>query len=211
MTRTLRHTALGVAIIAMALTGAVSAQTPGSQQPPPGQSVNTAKGQRPPGRTGGRGALPELSANMTPQQLQAYIDAFLVVEAQRQLQLTDEQYGAFVPKLMRLQAVRRQHVMQRRRLLDDLNGLMNAEGTKDEALAEKVRALDDLPARANGELRKAYEEIDALLTPVQRAKLRMFEERLERRKIEMLGKLTPAGAGRGTPAPAAAPKRGGGE
>ena len=133
---------------------------------------------------------------MTPQQLQSYIDAFAVVEAERQLQLSAEQYGQFVPRLQRLQNVRRRHVMERRRLLDELNGLLTTEPVKEEAINEKVRAIDELGARSSGELRKAYEEIDALLTPVQRGKLRIFDERLERRKIELLGKIAPAQAGR---------------
>lgn len=196
MTRSFRHTAFAAAVIVTTLSSVGAAQTSGTRQPPPGQAVSTPRGDRPAGRPGGRPPLPALSENMTPQQLQSYIDAFAVVEAERQLQLSAEQYGQFVPRLQRLQNVRRRHVMERRRLLDELNGLLTTEPVKEEAINEKVRAIDELGARSSGELRKAYEEIDALLTPVQRGKLRIFDERLERRKIELLGKIAPAQAGR---------------
>lgn len=204
MTRTVRHALVGGAMVAMsfATAGAAQTQSSGTQQTAPGQSVNPpARGTRPPGgrAAGARaGALPALSPNMTPQQLQSYIDAFAVVEAERQLQLSAEQYGAFVPRLRRIQDLRRRHAMERRRMLDELNGLLNSESPREEAITEKVRTIDEAAPRAAAELRKAYEEIDALLTPAQQARLRLMDERIERRKIELLGKITatpPAGRG----------------
>jgi hypothetical protein len=44
---------------------------------------------------------------MNQQQLQAWLDTYALVQAQRQLVLTDEQYPNFVPRLVKLQDIRR--------------------------------------------------------------------------------------------------------
>lgn len=72
--------------------------------------------------------------------------------------------------------------------------LQGATPPRDELVDEKVRALDELARRAGDELRKSYQEVDAVLTPWQRGRFRLFEEQLERRKIELLSKIaTPPG------------------
>jgi len=164
-----------------------------AQTPPPASKPQTAQQTPPTGRgqrTGGRVALPPITPNMTPQQLQAHIDAYALVQAERQLQLSTEQFPGFVGRLRRLQDVRRRHQMERRRMMGQLSELLQGEaGGRDEAILEKLRALDDVNQRASGEVRKAYEELDGVLTPWQRGRYRMLEEQLERLKIDMLSKL----------------------
>ena len=46
--------------------------------------------------------------------------------------------------------------------------------------------LDDLDVRARGDLQKAYDAVDSVLDARQQAKFRLFEEQMERRKIELL-------------------------
>ena len=177
----------GVTMLMLLTTTIAFAQTPTptptgrAQQTPP-----AGRGQR----TGGRAALPPITPNMTPQQLQAHIDAYALVQAERQLQLTADQFPVFVGKLRRLQDVRRRHQMERRRMMGELNGLLQGETSgRDEAILEKLRALDDVSQRASGEVRKAFEELDGGLTPWQRGRYRMLEEQLERLKVDMLSKL----------------------
>jgi Spy/CpxP family protein refolding chaperone len=141
--------------------------------------------------------LPPVTANMTQQQMQAYIDAYALVQAERELQLTNAQYPNFVDRLRKLQDVRRRHLGERRRLMGELSGLLQAQGTdagRDEAIMAHVKALDDLSQRADTEVRQAYQDLDSVLTPWQRGRYRMFEEQLERRKVELLAKINGGGA-----------------
>ena len=49
-----------------------------------------------------------------------------------------------------------------------------------------TRALEELESRTAAELRRAYTAIDEVLDPRQRARFRLLEEQLERRKLELL-------------------------
>jgi Spy/CpxP family protein refolding chaperone len=132
---------------------------------------------------------------MNQQQLQAYMDAYALVQAERELTLTADQYPNFVARLRRLQDVRRRSMAERRRLMNELAGLLQGnEAGRDDAILARVAALDDVAQRSAGEMRKAYADLDAVLTPWQRGRFRTFEEQLERRKVELLAKIT-GGAG----------------
>ena len=54
------------------------------------------------------------------------------------------------------------------------------------AISERLSALQELEARSAAENRKAYTELDALLDPRQQARFRVFEEQIERRKLELM-------------------------
>ena len=198
MTLTQRVRLIGMLILVAALmpVGSVLAQTTrpqgGQQQqqsPPP---VRT-------GRAGGRATLPPIPPNMNQQQMQAWMDTYALVQAERDLQLTADQYPTFVGRLRRMQDIRRRHQMEKGRLLREMNGLLQGgESGRDEAILAHVKALDDLSQRAASELQKAYQELDSGLTPWQRGRYRMFEEQLERRKVELLSKINanPGGGGK---------------
>jgi hypothetical protein len=186
MTRDLRTSVVGAVMAAL-----LTSTTAFGQTPPPAGTAQTqpARGQRG-ARPGGRAGLPPITANMTPQQLQAHIDAYALVQAERELVLTNEQFPNFAGRLRRLQEVKRRHTMERRRLMGEMRALVqgNAPG-RDEAILEHLRALDDVSDRTAVELRKAYQDMDAVLSPWQRGRFRLFEEQLERLKIELLAKI----------------------
>lgn len=130
-------------------------------------------------------ATPE--AGVTPAEIQRLFDAYTVMQAQEQLQLTETQFGQFLPRMKALQGVRRRHQQERGRILQDLRGMVQQGESVDEAqLKDRIKALTDLDARAAEDLRKAYESLDTVLTPRQQARFRLFEEQMERRKIELL-------------------------
>jgi hypothetical protein len=191
MTMTQRAWSIGVAAMLAAIGPASAAM---AQSPSPSPTPAASRQQTPPpgrgGRPGGPGArasLPPITANMKPAELQAWIDTYAVMQADRELKLTVEQYPNFVAKLRKLQDARRRHQGERRRLLNELSGLLQAsEGVQEEAILTHVKALDDLNQRLGGEVRQAYQDLDAVLTPWQRGRFRMFEEQLERKKIELL-------------------------
>jgi hypothetical protein len=93
-----------------------------------------------------------------------------------------------------LQEVRRRNQQARQRILQDLGRLSADPGQKPDegALRERLKALADHDERAAAELRQAYEALDGVLDLRQRARFRIFEERMERQKLELLMKARQA-------------------
>jgi len=177
---------------------------PPPQTPTQGQTGEPARGQRgqdqrPPGRAG----LPPAGPNMTLEQLQDYLDVAAMIQAERRLQLTADQYPNFVARLRKVQMLRRQHQQQRARLLRELRALVQPDvgpPFRDEVISERLKALDDVNVKSAQDLRQAYLELDGILAPWQRARFRLLEEEQERQKLDLLAKLRQPAGGR-TPAP----------
>jgi hypothetical protein len=187
-TRFFVRTALLVMVAALTVTD-VWAQT----APPPGRPAprNAQRGMR----AGGPADAP-----LNLQNLQNLVDAWALVEAQKFLVLSNEQYPNFVARMTRLQNTRRRHMMERRRLLAELRPLVNGPGPyQDEAISTKMKALDELNQRASQEARQAVLELDGVLSPFQRGRFRMFEEQMEVKKLEFIGRARQGG---GAPPPA---------
>lgn len=137
----------------------------------------------------GRQPLPGLdNSDMTPAEIQKLFDAYLVMEAQQALELTDQQYPQFLTRLRAFQETRRRTQQERFRLMGELQRLIAPRiRTVDEtALKERLAALQELESRTAAELRKAYATLDEVLDLRQQARFRIFEEQIERRKIELL-------------------------
>ncbi|MGE0864452.1 MAG: hypothetical protein AB7P34_11170 [Vicinamibacterales bacterium] len=138
---------------------------------------------------GGRQPLAGIdNSDMTPAEIQKLFDAYLVMEAQQALTLSDEQYPQFLTRLRALQETRRRNQQERFRLMGELQR-MTAPRVKDvdEAmLKERLATLQELESRTAAELRKAYTAVDEVLDLRQQARFRIFEEQIERRKIELL-------------------------
>ena len=155
----------------------------------PSAGVASAEvGQNPPPQGGG--PLPGLeNGGMTPGEIQKLFDAYLVMEAQQALQLTDQQYPQFLARLRTLQETRRKNQQERNQLMNQLQRLTNprAQVRGDEAMIkERLTGLQELESRNNAEMRKAYNALDEVLDIRQQARFRVFEEQIERRKIELL-------------------------
>lgn len=134
-------------------------------------------------------AAPADPADLRPAEIQRLFDAYFVMEAQQSLGLTDAQYAPFLTRLKALQDARRRHLTSRGALLVDLgrmSGPRAARPADDTAIKAQLAALKELEARSAAEVRKAYDELDALLDPRQQARFRVFEDQLERRKLELM-------------------------
>jgi len=132
---------------------------------------------------------PELPARpIGAGELQKLFEAYTVLQAQEALQLSEAQYGRFVTRLKLLQDTRRRYQQTRNQVLGDLRRLTNPQnGTPDDAvLAERLKALRDIEDRGAGELRKAYDAVEEALDTRQQARFRLFEERMEQQKLELL-------------------------
>jgi hypothetical protein len=127
-------------------------------------------------------------APISAGQIQRWFEAFTVLQAQEALQLSEAQYGRFVTRLKNLQDTRRRHQLSRNQVMGDLRRLTNPQiGTADEAsLVERLKALREEDDRAAVDVKKAYEGVDETLDTRQQARFRIFEERMEQQKLELL-------------------------
>ena len=146
--------------------------------------------------------LPDPGAISAPQ-IQRWFEAFTVLQAQEALQLSEAQYGRFVTRLKALQETRRRHQQVRSKSLGEMRRITNPQtGSNDETLlTERLRSLRDEDDRSAAEMKKAYEGVDETLDVRQQARFRIFEERMEQQKLDLLTRARQnaraAGRGRG--------------
>jgi hypothetical protein len=144
-----------------------------AQDPAPPPAAPEARGTRPQG--------------IRPAELAAMLDAWAIVQAQTALQLNDAQYGQFVTRLKRLQDTRRRNGQMRNRLLQQVRALVAPGTTPDDpAIREKLKALRDHDEQTAAALRRDSDAVDEVLDARQQALFRLFEERLERQKLDLL-------------------------
>jgi hypothetical protein len=156
--------------MALVMAAALAAAPAGAQPKPPSPS-------------------PADAADLRPAEIQRLFDAYLVMEAQQALGLNETQYPPFLTRLRALQDTRRRHLTARAGILAELGRMTApraAAPADDGAIKERLAALQELESRAAAETRKAYQDLDALLEPRQQARFRVFEEQIERRKLELM-------------------------
>jgi hypothetical protein len=173
-----------VKVLSILLAGAltvISAVSVVAQPPPQGPPPPQGAAPPPPGGP---------DAAISAGQIQRWFEAFTVLQAQEALQLSEAQYGRFVTRLKALQDTRRKHQVARNQIMGDLRRLTNPQnGSNDEpSLTERLRALRDEDDRAAADLKKAYEGVDESLDIRQQARFRIFEERMEQQKLDLLTK-----------------------
>lgn len=169
-----RVPALVVAVVSLASAGAAATVETGLQ----------ASQQTPAGRPG-RGPLGE---GPTPAEVQRLFDQFEMVQAQRSLDMTDEEFAMVGARLLRMQTMRRRHEVQRRTILRNLRVAIDSGAVEsDEAgVTAMLAEFNGLGVRQAQEMRRAQQAIDSVLTVRQRAAFRLFQERFERQKLDLL-------------------------
>ena len=116
------------------------------------------------------------------------VEAYVIANVQESLELTDEQFVKLLPSLKRQQTERREFNRNRQRALRDLNRTVRGGDTEQRIVA----ALDHLKQIEAGSFearRQRYAEIDAELSPIQQAKLRVFEFEIERRIRDLMRRV----------------------
>ena len=123
---------------------------------------------------------------VSPGEIQKLFDAYVVMQAQQELQLSDEQYPKFLARVKALQAARQKGLAERGRLLPDLRRRAPAPALDERAARDQLKALADIDARLVTEVRDVMAGIDEVLDVRQRIRFRVFEEQMERRKFDLL-------------------------
>lgn len=141
--------------------------------------------------------------NMTPAEIQKLFDAYIVVESQRALELSDAQYPQFIAKLRALHDARRRNQQERMQLMQRLQRMTapRAPAAENGTIEGVLKSLQELEARNAAEMRKAYDDLDQVLEVRQRARFRVLEEQVERRKIELLMRARQQNRPNGRPLP----------
>ena len=152
----------------------------------------------------GRANPPEIPADdgrMNPAEVMRILDGYALVQAQDALQLNEAQYGQFVTRLKTLQDVRRRNLQARHRIVQELRRLAGpqATSTDDSSVRQQLKALREHEDRAASEIRKAYDALDEVLDARQQARFRLFEDRLELRKMDLLVRARQGAARRQNP------------
>jgi hypothetical protein len=179
MRRVITRSAMAAIVVALASSIAV-AQEPGS----PPRVVQRGGVEEP--------ELPPPGPMMTPAQVQELFDAMMVMQAQAALSLSEQQYAQFLTRLRVLQTTRRRNQQQRMRVINELQKLTNPrnarEAVSEADIRDRLRTLQDIEMRATTELRRAYDSIDEILDVRQQARFRVFEEQIERKKLELIAR-----------------------
>jgi Spy/CpxP family protein refolding chaperone len=143
------------------------------------------RGEEGQGRGAGRDPARERSG-VTPGDVQKMFDAYALMQAQEQLKIADEQFTRFLTRFKALQEVRRQALQARAGLLANLRRLAAATTVDEAQITDRLKALQELDTRSAADVKKAYEAIDQVLDLRQQAQFRVFEEVMERRKLELV-------------------------
>jgi len=167
-----------LALLTLSVPAAATAQTPPPEQPAsPAQPV----------------IPPEEAGNLRPGEVQGLFDAYVLVQVQDSLGLSEDEYTRLLPRLRLLQQVRRRTLQDRLRQINELRKLTDPklpQPTEDGILRERLSAFQEFESRSAAELRRAYDGVDEVLNPRQRARFRVFEENVERRKLQLLLRAT---------------------
>lgn len=173
---------LGITLTLALTLSAGSLSLHARMQPPP---------QAPPAGPGEPGG-PPAAETLTPAELNRHFEAYELLQAQQALQLSDEQYTEFIVRLKGLQNARRRHQQTRMRLMQELRRLTDPKSAVAPDEAALRTALDNWnreDTAGTEEIRKAMAHLDEALDLRQRARLRVFEENLERRKLDLLSRV----------------------
>lgn len=136
---------------------------------------------------------------VSPGEIQRLFDAYVVMQAQQELQLSDDQYPKFLARVKTLQSVRQRGLAERVRIIQELRRLSTGSSLDDGQARAQLKALADADARTAGEVREALNGIDQVLDLRQQIRFRIFEEQMERRKVDLLMRARQANRARNQP------------
>lgn len=207
MTGLLKTTLAAGVVLVLGCASAANAQTlwPDQEQGQ-GQVQGQARPQGPPnpqnppqqGEFGPGGRLPQGGDQISPMDVEAMFEAMTIMEAERFVQLTPEQFPVFVQRLKKIQEARTTQIRRHNRALAELRMMANPQnGRADDATIDaKLKELEAIEVEARLARAKALETMDQLLSIKQRARFRLLEDNMEKKKIDFLTKVRQQG-GRG--------------
>jgi hypothetical protein len=123
------------------------------------------------------------------------VDAYVVSNMQESLDLSDEQFARAIPLVKKLQRERREHLLERARLLREMRRLLRQGGTPESQVLDLLKQAKQLEAEGPERTRRNLEALDGLLSPIQQAKYRVLEGEVEQRLRELTNRARAARPG----------------
>jgi Spy/CpxP family protein refolding chaperone len=145
-------------------------------------------------------APPAADDAVSPAEIQRMFDSYALVQAQEQLKLGDDQFAQFFARFRSLQEVRRRVQNERNRRIQELRRLALDPKSDETPMKDQMKALQDLDVRGAAEIKRALDAVDQVLDVRQQARFRVFEELMERRKIDLVTRARQNNRLRGGPA-----------
>jgi Spy/CpxP family protein refolding chaperone len=117
------------------------------------------------------------------------IEAYIVSNLQESLDLTDEQFVKVLPLVKKLLTERREYAQGRMRLLRQMRRSLESGSATEGQVTDFLKELKALDAEGPLRNQKNLEAMDAVLTPLQQAKLRILEIEVERKLRDLLSQI----------------------
>jgi len=134
---------------------------------------------------------PEAPVGHTPQlrdETFRLMDAYLISNLQESVGLTDEQFAKALPLVKKLQADRRDLARRRMQSLRTLRKSLVAGTATEASVAEMLKDLKNASTDERAATLRNTEALDAVLTPLQQAKFRVFEAEVDVRLKHLLAR-----------------------
>lgn len=186
MSRSLDFNGLAPFLMAGALAlfgGPAAAHEPPQAQPSP----KAQRAERP----GDRQEPSEVPAGHVPElrdETFRLMDAYLISNLQESLGLTDEQFARALPLVKKLQSDRRDFARRRMQALRTLRRTLQSGSATDGGVAELLKDVRNAGAEERAATLRNAESLDAVLTPLQQAKYRVFEAEVDIRLRHLLAR-----------------------
>jgi len=117
------------------------------------------------------------------------LDAYVVANLKESLGLSDERYVKAIPLVKELQAARRDYFVERGRSLRELRSLLRSGTATKDAVLGALDAVKEIDASGPERIRTASAALDAIFSPMEQAKYRVFELEVEYRMRDLMGRV----------------------
>jgi hypothetical protein len=114
------------------------------------------------------------------------VDAYVIANLQESLGLDEATYVRAIPVVNDLQKARREYFEERSASLRKMRQLLRSGTATEAQVRETLEAFKAHEVEGPERIRKQVEKLDALLTPLQQAKYRVFEVEVEHRLRELM-------------------------
>jgi hypothetical protein len=113
------------------------------------------------------------------------LEAMRIARMTEELQLTDRQIAEFFPKLKEMEASMRGMGKNQRKLINQLDSLLNA-GAKEQELKAKMTQIENSEAEKWQQMRACKAKLDGILTVKQKARMLVFNQKFDEEIRDMV-------------------------
>lgn len=116
------------------------------------------------------------------------MDAYMISNLQESLGLTDDQFARSLPLVKRLQSDRRDFARRRMAALRSLRKTLTSGAATEASVADLLKEVKSASADEHAGTARNLEALDAVLSPIQQAKFRVFEAEVDLRLRHLLAR-----------------------